>query len=156
MASSFSTHFQQISDFNKEELQGYTKNHFDTVGFCSSSLSRELTNRNLFSRLQNSLAAAINQEKLFPKAIILVLDGDFLKSANHYKPGLDKILGPWIKWITRKFHRTILSHKERLPTKSRRFKYPAVLWVPAMTHESLGTENHYRETYNNLLTQFLP
>ena len=112
------------------------------------SLAWDMTNRNILSRMQNSLAAAINKEVLLPKAIIIVLEDDLLKIANHFKAGADKILEPWIQWITKEFHRSIVAYKEKLPSKARKFKYPTILWVPAMIHEALDTTNYYKERHN--------
>ena len=50
-----------------------------------------------------------------------------------------------IEWIGNQFHRMVTAHKEKLPSRSRKFKYPTFLWLTPSSHYALGDMNEYRK-----------
>ena len=151
MVKSYAEHFQnafqlQDSDYNN---MGFLKSHYDVSGFCTSNGRNSMAQSNVLGRIQNCLAKAINNQVTFPKAILLVLDCDLIKSANHYTDGFSSLVKDLLFWLATEIHRTIIAHKEKLPTKARRFKYPHVFWVTPVHHvEYSEDENYYIKKFN--------
>ena len=121
MAGSFTEYFRQINQDNDMDPQ-YIRNHYDTAGYCSAKLYNTMKNRNVISRVRNAFVEAINKEKLLPKAVLVVLDDDLLKVANHMSSGLSKLIIPWLSWLASELHKLTLAHKEKLPPKARKLK----------------------------------
>ena len=153
MAKSYAEHFQNaFHDKDVDFNMGYVKTRFDIFAFCNGSLSKDLKNRNVISRVRNNLVEAINLQTILPKYLIIVLENDLIKAANHYTDGFTDIMNSWISWLANKFHRIISAHKEKLPTKARKFKYPHIFWIPAVHHMSYSkSTNHYRQCMNTCI-----
>ena len=49
--------------------------------------------------------------------------------------------------------RITTAYKEKLPTKSRKFKYPQFFWVPAVHHDGFGSKNLYSGKFNDCLKE---
>ena len=140
MSKGFGPYLQNA--FGDSEKECYFKTHFDCFGFCTGSLNKTLRSRNVIGHVRNNYVKAINDHVLLPKFVILVLENDIIKAANHYRGGSDLVFQPLIDWITLEFHRSTTEHKERLPTKSRKFKYPQLLWLLPVLHKNFE-DNYY-------------
>ena len=128
---------------------GYIKSHCDTFGFCSSGTNYSLANSNVIGRVRNCLVKAINDQILLLKHILLVLETDLIKAADHYTDGISTVIGQMAEWVVNQMHRLIMAHKEKLATKARKFKYPQIFWIAAVHHVSLDSdENFYRKKVN--------
>ena len=149
MLKSYAQYFQNA--FGDNGKLGYIKAHYDTTGYCQGQT--KAINNNILSRVCNVLVMAINKEVdlLLPKVILVVLENDILNAANHYNPGISLLCGKLMEWLANQFHRIITAHKERLPSKSQKFKYPAVLWVSAPNHINLPNINQFRDKFNTSL-----
>ena len=100
--------------------------------------------------IRSNYIEAINKHTLLPKWVMIIMENDLIKATNHYKSGATLALGPQLDWLANEIHRLTSSQKERLPTKSRKFKYPQILWIPAIYHDDLR-DNEYREKFNDSL-----
>ena len=107
--------------------------------------------KNILSRVRNALIKAISCEILLPKVIMVIMDNDLMDAIEHYKPGISYVLGRTLEWVINEFHKIITSHKENLPTKCRKFKYPTFLWMKIPNHEIYGHYNTYKDKYNSTL-----
>ena len=114
------------------------------TGFCGGSLAKSLHNRNVLGYLRNCLIEAIHKQVLLPKAIVIVMENNLLDSINYYQVGPSDAIEPCIEWIITEYHCTIVAYKEKLPSKSRKFRYPQILWVACMYHDGYGNGNYYR------------
>ena len=123
--------------------------HYDATGFCQSATTA--LNGNILSRIRNALVEAINAQVVLQRAVILVLDNDLLNYFNHYKPGVSLLLGKAVEWIANQFHRIITAHKEKLPSKSRKFKYPTILWSKLPIHKEWTEINESRTKLNTCI-----
>ena len=71
MAESYRKNFKKVNgDF-------FIKEHYDALPFCSSKYNDK--NSNLISRLQHSLALALNSKNYLPAYIIVFLDDDLIE-----------------------------------------------------------------------------
>ena len=147
MAKSFAQYFQNA--FGDNGKMGYIKAHYDTVGYCQGQT--KAINNNILSRMRNALVMAINKEIILPKVILVILENDILNAVNHYNPGISLLCGKVMEWLANQFHRIITAHKERLPSKSRKFKYPSILLVSAPNHINLPNINELRDKFNTAL-----
>ena len=148
MAKSFAQYFQNAYGDNGKV--GYIRAHYDVTGYCQGKT--KAINNNVLSRLRNALVMAINKEMLLPKAILVVLENDILNAANHYNLGISLLCGKLLEWLANQFHRIITLHKERLPSKCRKFKYPGILWVTEPKHLNLPNIKEFRDKFNTSLT----
>ena len=146
--STFAQYFQNVYGDNMKK--SYLKAHYDVTGYCPGT---EFLNGNILSRLRNALTAAINKQQLFPKAILIVLESDLLDSLKHKKPGISDLMGRTIEWLFNQFHRMVITYKEKLPSKSRKFKYPTILWSSLPLHKDWERSgiNEYRMKFNTCL-----
>ena len=150
MARTFSQYFQHA--FLEAEVDpGYIRIHYDTSGYCSAKLTHNMISRNVLSYIRNGFVQAINAQILLPKYVIVVMEEDMIRAMNHYEKGARALYLKCIKWIMKEFHRVTTAYKEKLPTKSRKFKYPQILWVPTMTHLELKPINEYITMWNDCL-----
>ena len=53
-----------------------------------------------------------------------------------------------MEWIANQFHNIITAHKEKLPSQSRKFKYPMILWCLIPGHEIYGHYNDFKDKFN--------
>ena len=135
MADSYAQHFQNA--FGSNGKLGYVKAHYDVSGICNKSISQG--NGNIINRVRNAVVKLINDQWLLPKVILLILEGDILEEINHFKPGISGAIGRLLEWLANQLHRVITSHKERLPSKSRKYKYPTILWIlPIISESGMG------------------
>ena len=123
MTKTYSQHF--LDAFGDNGKIGYLRAHYDVSGW--NPMGNDF-NQNVLSRYRNFLVEAINDQDLFPKAIVLSFE-KLLAHLNHFYPGISILIGRSLEWIANQYHRVITAHKEKLPTKSRRFKYPMILWL---------------------------
>ena len=151
MSKSFGPYFQDAYNTKENGTPGYIRTHYDTTGACSGSLSRSLMGRNVIGRIFNNFVELIHTHILLPKAVLIVMENDILDAINHYKYGDLSAIEPCVKWSVTEFHRATVSYKEKLPSKSRKFRYPYILFVAAIHHDGFGNGNAYREKFNKAL-----
>ena len=125
MASSFAQHFQDAYHSSNNKV-GYIRAHYDVSGFCNGTVIKG-GNGNILNRLRNELVRAINEQPLLPRAIVVVLDDDVIDAFNHYIYGFSKSVGRIAERLGNQFHQIVSAHKEKLPSKSRKFKFPTIL-----------------------------
>ena len=126
--------------------------HYNVSVFCNGSLNKSMINRNVIGRVRNCLVEAINEHVLLPKFIIVILEDDLIRAVHHYSDGISNILSTLTKWMASEFHKLLSAHKESLPTKARKFKYPQVLWTAAVHNKSFSANaNYYRKKFNTCL-----
>ena len=150
MSKSFGPYFQHNYD-GDDRRTGYLRLHYDVAGYCNGSLTKDQIGRNVISRVRNNYVEAINAQVLLPKAVVIILEDDFMNAANHFTKGASHVLGPWIDWVANELSRLTAAYKEKLPTKSRKYRFPQFLWVPAVYHDHFGMYNIYREKFNACL-----
>ena len=144
VANSYGQYFQNA--FGDNGRVGYIKAHYDVTGLCNARIKR--MDGNILNRLRNLLVSTINDQILLPKAIVVIIDEDLMYEINHFKHGISAGIGRLNEWLANQFHRMITAHKEKLPSKARKFKYPTFLWTTLVTNITLGNRNEFREKFN--------
>ena len=114
MSESYAQYFQNA--FGDNGKINYMRAHYDVTGFCQASNG---LNNNYISRIRNALAKGMNDQVILPRAVLLIFEEDLITSVNHKKPGISTLMGRLIEWLANQMHRMIVSHKEKLPSKSR-------------------------------------
>ena len=105
----------------------YMLDHYEVKAFVTSRYL--LHDRHVLSRFRNLIVKAIEQEELLPKAILLILDDDLIRNVHYEEPDVDVTYKKILQWLSKEFHRVILAYKDILSNKSRKYKYPAVIWI---------------------------
>ena len=145
MATSFGEYFQNIYGHYKDN---YVRKHYDVLGFCNTTITEKFANGNVLTKIFNGLTAGINSQTLLPKAVVVVVDDDILDAITHYKDGISYLIGKAFEWLANQMHQAVSSHKERLPSKARKFKYPTILWALIPYHDIYGHYNEFKAKYN--------
>ena len=138
MVKSYRNHFKKVAD---KDL--YVKQFFEYGAFCSSRFS--CANENMLSRLQNSLAAGLNQKHKMqpplPDYIIVVLDDDLISYLDFNANGANgaaTLLGSWVQWLVEEFNKLIATRLEQIPSKCS--KRPFFYWVAPPLHSQFSKE----------------
>ena len=122
--------------------------HYDIFGFSNPISDGEHLNGNIISKLINLFIEAINEQTLLPKAIIVIIDDDIMDELDHYKNGISLAIGRIIEYLAESLHSIINSHKEALPTKAWKFKFPAILWCLIPQHNVYDQFNEFKRKFN--------
>ena len=148
-------YYHQYYKENKHEGKHmtYLFEHFEVKDLLSTRYSND---RNVLSRLRNSLITALNQYYPVPRLIAVVMDDDitrYIDSRDKEDLVLTVEIGTIVEWITREFERAILSFKDYLPDKAKKAFYPHILWIAPPTHKFFGnSSNNKREKISNCLS----
>ena len=152
MTASFENYFQQMPrKLSKGSPGSYMKTHYDVTRFMKGKMLPSENLPNILVRLKNALITGINEQVLLPKAILIVLDDDLMDSLGHYQEGFSLSIGKLMEWLANELHDIICKHKEKLPSRSRKFKYPAVLWCTIPLHMVYGQYNDFKTKFNRSL-----
>ena len=140
---------QSSNDGAKEIFQdeGYISKNYDVEVFTSKSSNNM---RSSLGRFINVMASALNAHVKLPKYIIVVMEEDVLRCINFSKPGVSEIYGRDLKWLAEEYHDMIMTCKENLPGKARRFHYPQVFWVSLPQHHNFGN-NQLQHKFNQCM-----
>ena len=144
MVSSYSQYFNNA--FGDQGQTGYIKTHYETSGYF---LGGDMLNKNVLSRYRNAFTTALNTHSIFPKAILLIMEQEFLNSLNHYNPGFSILVGRIVESLANQLHRIVTGYKDKLPSKARKFKYPTILWVNLPEHYDWKHLNEFRKKFNS-------
>ena len=108
------------------------KEKFNIEEFTSDYLDEG----NLFSRIYNNVVKAINIHTKFPKIILIILDSDIVRAIRKKvrtkkldATGIGRLITNCIDCLICDLHRLIFDHKELLPKRAVRFKYPTCIWM---------------------------
>ena len=93
---------------------------------------------NILNKLYNNLVRAINEEIIFPKIILMVIDCDLHKRINGSTNDVHMVITETIEYLFQQIHKLIMDCKTNLPEKATRFKYPTVLWVLPPDHANFN------------------
>ena len=86
------------------------------------------------AHLCNTLAGALNDEKLLPKAIVFVLDDEMIKYANINKFGMSLAYGKLLHYLMSEINKLILAKKDFLPVRSRCPHQSEMIWINPPFH----------------------
>ena len=83
------------------------------------------------ARIHNNIVNATQEVLLLPKAIVIVLDSDLVKTVSFEgdNAAREEIIEVMLRNLGSGIHKLLLAHKENLPAHSKRMGYPAVLWA---------------------------
>ena len=126
----------------------YMKHKFDSSIYIDNDIKSAGTNA--FSRLCNQLMRAINEQSVFPKIIVIVPDDDLAKYFKPEDKEVSKNLGRALNWVAVEFDRVIAAHKEKLPAKVLKEKYPTIIGIEAPLHDNF-VNNVIRMKFNKAL-----
>ena len=119
LSKTFTAHYKHLvpgKGPNNHDFQ-FAKENYELFEFSTTRFSSSY--RNVFARLHGLLNKAINERKVFPKAIVFILDDDVIKQTKMHHSEVEAMeIG--INYILEEVHREIASYKSKLPTKAKR------------------------------------
>ena len=139
--------FRPIFKKSKQEEEFYMKEHYDITSFCSSKYNDK--NQNMISRLQITVAAAINKEKYLPKFMLILLDDELINYLDFTKCGQSPMMGDWIQWLASQIDEMVKTKKSYLPVRAEQDNKPAIYWNALPLHQAWW-DNEPRIKYNNI------
>ena len=118
-------------------------NHYDT---------------NFLSRVRNVIVTAFNQHDKVPKAIVMILDFDFMRYLLHGSAiCISFEAGKLIEWLIREVNKVTITRLDQLPQKSKWKDQPHVIWFGLPTQNYLtDDENNGRMKFNKCFENILP
>ena len=118
-----------------DENDWYMSRNYNVKLFMDNSLS---LNRRTVSRMCNNLITAINELKLLPKIISVIVDTDLIeKTISPYS----YVTGALLHWLMSEFDKIIKSHKDRIQSKARKVDYPTFIWMAPHQHTNFTTND---------------
>ena len=142
--------FFQLDENNKP----YLREEYGVKILCSNSLS---LNKSVTARLHNNVVNGIKEEPLLPKAIIFVIDADIIKTIDYPKLGISEVFGQVLKNLMVGLHRLISAHKDVLPARCKKDKYPMILWTLAPVRINFpNLWNQHRRKFNQCIEKLVP
>ena len=97
---------------------------------------------NTFSRIHNCFVQAINRYVIFPRIIMVALDCDITKNFTESADICEKMIKAGVEKMMKIIHELIIDHQKALPPRSKRFKYPTVLWLIPPTHMNFSDNDN--------------
>ena len=110
-------------------MRFYMLENFDVVEYSSSRLEGDI-----LGRIRNNFIKAINKEILLPKLIVVVMDNDVSRNIHFDNFRISKIFGENLNYMLNNVHRIILGHKDTLPARAKKYKYPTIMWITPPGH----------------------
>ena len=149
MVSTYRVNFKKAKD-----TPFYIKEQFEVTPYCNSRYNSN--DHNMLSRLQNTLATAINESQRLPKFIICVLNNDLINFLKFNNIGMSPLIGEMLKWLVKEFNEIISLCKSQLPAKAVREDHPQFYWTVAPIHMHFDeNEALIRKKYNLCLQSLL-
>ena len=121
--------------------------NFEVRPFFSSKFSS--SNPSVICRIRNNLVKALNEHNTLPKAIIIVLDDDIIKSIPTHSKNKVKIdfsvsARHSLSWLARELHKLLDIYKSWLPCKAKTSSYPHFVWITPPNHSLFTEEDNAR------------
>ena len=126
----------------------FMKSCYEVKPFCSSRFNDK--NENLLSRLQITVANAVNVITPLPDYMVFVLDGDIIQYLNFRAMGVSVLLGTMLEWIFNQVHSLVLERKKLLPKFVKTENSPFIYWVELPKHMNFDAEENVTRGKFNL------
>ena len=115
------------------------KDHYDVTPFCSSRYNDK--NMNLISRIQHSLALALNSKNHLPAYIIVFLDDDLIEYLQYKKFKVASLLGEWLEYLAKTINEMVQIKLHSLPAKAQPCEETQIYWIQPVNHNNFSVEN---------------
>ena len=124
-----------------EGIDYFMKIYYDVFTFYSNDYMAP-NDINAVSRVRNSLICAIRDLINLPKVIVIVLDDDIVKSVKVPKDVSEtEVYGRIVTYLVKEYHRILEAYKDLLPNKSRKYKFPQVIWIAPPNNRDFKNNN---------------
>ena len=141
LASTVRIHFKKSShDF-------FLKENYQVDVFCGNRFNN--SNQNVLSRIQISLASAINSVHRLHNFILMILDNDLIEFLKFKEPGAATMYGTWIEWLCNTLQTMVKDFYLKLPKKARNDELTQFYWVTAANHGAFDfVDRKARDKFN--------
>ena len=144
LAETYRPHFKL-----KNDPQFYMKEFFEVIPYCSSRHNDK--NQNIVSRLQITMAKALNDNTYLPNTIVVPLDNDIIDYLQYSKDfGLSMILGEIVEWLVQSFESLLESKAQMLPRRALKDQPTSIYWVAIPSHVNFDYEQRNMRNKFNL------
>ena len=126
---------------NKNNPANYVFNNFEVEFFGANDL--ESNNASRLGHFRNALFHAFNRYQRLPKLIVYIIEDDLLHTTNFNDFGLTEVYEEMMSWLV--VHRSVLTIKEKLPSRSLKEGWPHVLFVAPSVHRLYRNDNKRRK-----------
>ena len=119
-------------NLQKDSPKYFMTEKYEVIPFVGKSYESNM--RSVLSRILVQFVKAVNKEKLFPKAVVLVLDDDIIQATKPKEVGATIIFSKVIDWLFKQLTRSIEEMKQYLPARALKAEYPKMYWTEAPQH----------------------
>ena len=135
--------------YKKTTTQFFIRDKFEVVPFCSNKYVDK--NDNVLSRLQITLATALNKKIHLPNYIVVVLDDDLIQYLKYKNFGVSTMYGTWIEWLANEFDCLVNKRKLQLPDKAKNDEHdPQFYWMALPLHQGFNEVDYNMRCKFNL------
>ena len=134
--------------FLKQHKNFFIRENFDISVFCGSKYCDK--NQNTLSRLQITMAKAINDSVVLPEFIVVVIDKDLIEFLKYENSGVSTMYGEWLEWLLKSFNDMIELRKQQLPTKCKPFEGTQTYWLHLPQHKNFESNSYTARSKFNL------
>ena len=135
----------------REVQKYYIKENYEV----SAHFNNNHHDKNILSRIRNSLVTAFNKSDKLPKILAIILDNDLLRFIGYTEGGVSMETGLLLEWIAREINRVILARLDQLPIKCKRPGEPHVIWFGLPLCKAFN-DNDVRKKFNKCLEALIP
>ena len=127
-------------------FDSYVASNYDILAYTNDNDSAV---KSVLGKFRNAMAIALNENDKLPKYILVVFDTDLMRSIDleNGKPGLSELYGRVLNYLFEEYHAAIISRKEQLPSKAKRYLYPQLFVTTVPQHKSFR-DNLNRHRFN--------
>ena len=130
----------------------FINKNFEVKPYCGSRFASN--NTNILSRIENSFARALMENKKLPKYVVVVLDNDLIEYLEYKEFGISGMYEHWLEYLAKNISKMIEDRKAALPLSAIRYEYPLVYWM-ALPHHKMFEDNAPRHKFNQTLESLM-
>ena len=126
--NAFNKYFYEYEPDDKH----YAKQFFEVSGFMNNTLKSY--DVNVVSRVHNGIVAAMRDQPILPKYLVLVPDDDIINYALRKGARSIEAFERIIKWIMNQCYRLVMTHGDNLPIRVKRCEKLIWIWIQPPMH----------------------
>ena len=126
------------------ESDFYSRTHFEVSCFYADRFSFQI---NILYRLRSALVSAVNSSKGYlPRLIVFIIEEDMIKFIKKGDFSSSRQIERIFSYLMNEARKIIMTFKDLLPQKSKRFDWPHMLWIQPVKHTNFDRwDNNLRD-----------
>ena len=123
----------------KTDKNNYTFTNFEVQAYATDGVhSYDPTT---LSRYRNIIVKAFQKFNRLPRLIVVIFEDDIVQAIDKAEQGISQAYEVLLSWLVKEHHRSVMTIKERLPTKALRQGWPHILYMAPTIHKYYRNDN---------------